>query len=68
MNAEILRLLWSIVSEVSPDKVMGLSDDALVSNLIHQINSRVCLSSDDQSAVRSYLSTRKPLIRDLLQL
>ena len=67
MNAEILRLLWSVVSEISPDKVIGLSDDALVSSLIHQINSRVCLSLEDQTAVRSYLATRKPLIRDVLQ-
>lgn len=66
MNAEILRLLWSIVSEMSPDKVMGLSDDALISSLIHHINNRVCLSSEDQSAVRSYISTRRSLIRDLL--
>lgn len=67
MNAEILRLLWSVVSEVSPDRVAGLSDDALVSSLVYQINSRVCLSLEDQTAVRSYLSTRKPLIRDVLQ-
>ncbi|MEL6383858.1 MAG: hypothetical protein AAFQ89_15665 [Cyanobacteria bacterium J06626_18] len=67
MNVEILRLLWSIVSEISPDRATGLSDDDLISSLIHNINNRVCLSREDQTAVRSYLSMRKPLIRDVLQ-
>ncbi|MGF1521567.1 MAG: hypothetical protein ACFBSF_04520 [Leptolyngbyaceae cyanobacterium] len=67
MNAEILRLLWSIISEISPDRATGLSDDDLISSLIHHINNRVCLSLEDQTAVKSYLRTRKPLIRDVLQ-
>ena len=67
MNAEILRLLWSIVSELSSDRILGLSDDDLVSSLIQQIDNRVCLTLEDQTAVRSYLSTRKPLIRDMLR-
>ena len=67
MNAEMLRLLWSVVVDVSIERVAGLSDDVLVGHLFHQINSRVCLSLEEQITIKSYLRTRKPLIREMLQ-
>ena len=67
MNAEMLRLLWSVVVDVSLERVAGLSDDVLVGHLVHQINSRVCLSLEEQITIKSYLKTRKPLIREMLQ-
>ena len=67
MNVETLRLLWSVVLEISPDEVAELSDDVLVRSLIFQVNSRICLSLEEQTAIRSYLSARKPLIFEMLQ-
>ncbi|MCG8363923.1 MAG: hypothetical protein MJA27_11405 [Pseudanabaenales cyanobacterium] len=67
MTIETLRLLWSLVLEISPDNVAELSDDVLVRSLFSQVNSRICLSLEEQTAVRSYLSARKPLICEMLQ-
>ncbi|MEL6385452.1 MAG: hypothetical protein AAFQ89_23910, partial [Cyanobacteria bacterium J06626_18] len=39
MNAEILRLLWSVILELSPNNVAELSDEAFISfthNLFRQ--------------------------------
>lgn len=67
MNTEVLRLLWSLVSTISPDNIAGLSNDVLVKKLLSHINSRVCLSLDEQIAVKSYLSAREPLVREIIQ-
>ena len=67
MNVETLRLLWSVVLEISPDEAAELSDDVLVRNLLFQVNSRIYLSLEEQTAVRSYLRARKPLICQMLQ-
>ena len=62
MTVETLRLLWSVVLEIPPDNVAELSDEVLIRSLFSQINSRICLSQEEQTAVRSYISSRKPLI------
>lgn len=67
MNTEVLRLLWSLVSTMSPDNIAGLSNDVLVKKLLSHINSRVYLSLDEQIAVKSYLSAREPLVREIIQ-
>ena len=67
MSNKVLRLFWSVVSEIPSDKFAELSDDALVGSLLFQMNSRLCLSRDDQTAVRSYFRTRGPLVREILQ-
>lgn len=66
MNAEILRLLWSVILELSPDNVAELSDEALAGNLVARINSRLCLNREDQMAVRLYLTRKKLLIREMV--
>lgn len=66
MNAEILRLLWSVILELSPNNVAELSDEALAGNLVARINSRLSLNREDQMAVRSYLKQRKLLIREMV--
>lgn len=67
MSTEMLRLLWSVVVDSSLERVAGLSDDVLVGHLLHQINSKVRLSSEEQITIQSYLRARKPLIREVLQ-
>jgi hypothetical protein len=67
MTAETLRQLWTIVAELGAARtVSNLTDEALVSTVLGQINSRYCFTLEEQSAVKSYLSSHKPLIRDLL--
>ncbi|MBE7379926.1 MAG: hypothetical protein F6J95_000765 [Leptolyngbya sp. SIO1E4] len=67
MSVETLRLLWSVVSETSPENVAGLSDEALIGSLLSRINSRLCLTLEDQTAVRSYLGSKRLLIREVIQ-
>ena len=67
MNAQVLRLLWSVILEISTDKITGLSDDVLERSLLGMISSRCCLSQADQVSVKCYLKARKPLIREMLQ-
>ncbi|MGF1524505.1 MAG: hypothetical protein ACFBSF_19455 [Leptolyngbyaceae cyanobacterium] len=67
MKAEILRLLWSMVLELSPDRVAELSDEALAGSLVARMNSRLCLNREDQMAVRSYLKRKRLLIREMVE-
>ncbi len=62
MTVETLRLLWSVVLEIPPDIVSELPDEVLIRSLFSHINSRLSLSQEEQTAVRSYISARKPLI------
>ncbi len=67
MSTKVLRLFWSVVSEIPSDKAAELSDDALIGSLLLQMNSRLCLSREEQTAVRSYFKTRGLLVREILQ-
>ncbi len=67
MKAEILRLLWSVILELSPETVAELLDEALVGNLLARLSSRLCCSPADQTAVQSYLKNKQLLIREVVQ-
>ncbi len=67
MSTKVLRLFWSVVSEIPSDKAAELSDDALMGSLLFRMNSQLCLSIEEQTAVRSYFKTRGPLVREILQ-
>ena len=67
MSVETLRLLWSVIAEISSDSTTSLSDEALFGSLLSKINNRLCLTPEDQTAIRLYLRSRKLLIREMLQ-
>lgn len=66
MNTDSLRILWELVDRLSPDRVAGISYDVLVGGLLQQLDERLCLSPDEDSAVRLYLKTRELLVRELV--
>lgn len=67
MNAEILRMLWSVILELSPDTVAELSDEALEGKLLARLGSRLDFNSEEQTTVRSYLKRKRLLIREVMQ-
>ncbi len=67
MDASTLRLLWSVVLENSPESVSNLPEALFVRHLLDQIQARVCLSTDQQSAMQSYIRTKRVLILDMIQ-
>ena len=67
MDASTLRLLWSVVLENSPENVSHLPEALFVRHLLEQMQARVCLSMDEQSAMQSYLQTKRTLILEMIQ-
>lgn len=67
MNPDNLRLLWSVVMELPPEKVTELPYETLVKNLLQQINARILLSLDEQMTFKTYLDNRKSLVHEMLQ-
>jgi hypothetical protein len=67
MEASVIRLLWSIVLTLPPEEMGGFSDDAIVRYVLHELDSRISLSVDDQVKVRQYLTSRHVMIREMLQ-
>ena len=66
MDASTLRLLWSVVLENSPESISNLPEALFVRHVCEQIQARVCLSSDEQNAMQSYLHAKRGLILEML--
>jgi hypothetical protein len=64
VDPSILRLLWSIVSNLRYQSILDLSDRELCDAIVRDIRSRVCLDSLQQGYLNDYLNTRTILIRD----
>lgn len=67
MDASTLRLLWSVVLENSPESVVHLPEALFVKHVLEQIQSRICLSTDEQNAMQSYLHAKRGLILEMMQ-
>lgn len=67
MDASTLRLLWSVVLENSPESVSNLPEALFIRQVCEQIQSRVCLSPDEQNAMQSYLHAKRRLILEVMQ-
>ncbi len=67
MTADILRSFWSVVTGIPSEKALSLSDDSLATHLLDCINRQYTLSVEEQATVLDYLSSRKLLIREVLQ-
>lgn len=67
MDASTLRLLWSVVLENSPESVSNLPEALFVKHLLDQIQAKVCLSTNQQNAIQSYIRSKRVLILDMIQ-
>ena len=67
MDASTLRLLWSVVLENSPESISNLPEALFVRHLLEQVQTRVCLSVDEQTALQAYLQTKRNLILEMIQ-
>ena len=67
MDASTLRLLWSVVLENSSESIASLPESLFVRHFLEQIQTRVCLSTDEQTAMKSYLQTKRVLILEMMQ-
>ena len=67
MTAELLRDFWSLVEISQPSKLLKLDDADLVSRLVQQINETRLLTHEENDHLTTYVRTRTPLIRDLVQ-
>jgi len=64
VNAKLLRILWSAVSETPPHLLTGFDDVALSHHLLQCIELRMHMSREESTEMHSYISARTPLIRD----
>lgn len=65
MDTDNLRTLWGIVSNLSPDSIVGITYEDLVKNLLQMLGEQRPLSADDWASLHSYLSQKEHLIREL---
>jgi hypothetical protein len=63
----MLRLIWTVVEEIPSNKLLMLTDTALVKLLLQQITRKILLSGDEVCALYSYISLKTSLIRDLAE-
>ncbi len=67
MTAELLRDFWSVVEVSQPSKLLKLNDADLVHQLMSQIDETRLLTHEEKDHLTTYVRTRTPLIRDLVQ-
>lgn len=66
MDAAKLRKFWSLVLEASPDRLTGVSETAIFSQLSAYINSNLHLNATEKTVFTDYLQTKRQLILDVL--
>ena len=67
MTAELLRDFWSLVEVSQASMLLKLDDADLVHRLMQQINETRLLTHEENDHLTTYVRTRTPLIRDLVQ-
>ena len=67
MDASTLRLLRSVDLENSPESVSNLPEGLFVRHLLEQVQARVCLTVDEQTAMQSYIQIKRDLILEMIQ-
>ncbi|MBD2433313.1 MAG: hypothetical protein C4323_14000 [Mastigocladus sp. ERB_26_2] len=68
MNASTLRQLWSLIENTQTNILLEVNDAELIQQLLRQLENQKLLSSEESKAIRAYISSRLPLIRDLAML
>ncbi|WP_421655025.1 hypothetical protein [Leptothermofonsia sp. ETS-13] len=64
-NTSMLRLVWTVVEETPSNKLLALSDTALVKLILQQISSQILLSGEEVCTLYSYIGSKISLIRDI---
>lgn len=67
MNSSTLRQIWLVIEETQTNILLGFNDAELIQQLLRQLENKMLLSSENNSAISAYISSRVPLIRDLAQ-
>ncbi|MGD1853773.1 MAG: hypothetical protein ACFB2W_05925 [Leptolyngbyaceae cyanobacterium] len=65
MDTDSLRLLWRIISNLSPDSLMGMTHEELTQALLQQLGEQHPLGDHDWSNLTTYLRHKEHLIREL---
>ncbi|MBE9030270.1 hypothetical protein IQ266_11060 [filamentous cyanobacterium LEGE 11480] len=65
-NSSLLRLLWNLIESHAPF-LRSLNDEAIGLWLLETIQDQACINSDDTCALRTYVSERSCLIRDMVE-
>jgi hypothetical protein len=60
-----LRLLWTVIENIQPNIISGLSDVQLTRQVLYELQRLICLAPDESHILSEYLDTRTMLIRDL---
>ena len=66
-RAVTMRHVWSVIEETETKTILSLNDADLLQQLLKQLENKKLLSSEQISAMRTYIGSRVPLIRDLAQ-
>ncbi|MEM9923229.1 MAG: hypothetical protein AAF915_05655 [Cyanobacteria bacterium P01_D01_bin.50] len=64
-RAVSMRHVWSVIEETETDTLLDLNDADLLQQLLKKLETKKLLSSEQISAMSTYISLRVPLIRDL---
>ena len=67
MNSLTLRQFWSLIEENYNHAFLSLSDTELVKQLIRQLDDKYPLSSEENTNMNSYISSRTLLIREMIE-
>lgn len=67
MSPRIMHQFWSLVDTTRGTIPAALDDVSLVQWLLRQVRSRQVLNTSETDALSTYIASRLPLIRDLIQ-
>jgi succinate dehydrogenase flavin-adding protein (antitoxin of CptAB toxin-antitoxin module) len=67
MPSTILHRFWSFIEETQTTTLLNLDDASLVRWLIGQFQCQNTLNSEETQTLKTYISGRLPLIRELAQ-
>lgn len=65
MTPSIMRLFWNLVYQAQPNLILHLEDEKLTNWLTDQVRQKLCLESQQENDLSTYISDRIPLIRDI---
>jgi hypothetical protein len=63
INPTVLRLLWTVVSEINAQE--PLSDRELSQMVLQKVNNQLLLGKEEAKNLDAYLRSKLPLIRDI---
>ncbi len=66
MTPDMVRRFWTLVDEISRPDLVLQKDEALIAQIRRACQQKYPLSNVDSHDLDDYISTRLPLIRDLV--